>query len=206
MQPNPILIDQDGVLADFVLGLYQELERRLAPADFAHMPDMNTAETFYVEDCINSGDPKYDIWLKNQVIHVVDTWEGMFRDIPPIPGAVEHVQLLQDLAAKHNIGVRICTAPHVEHKTCHSDKAAWAAKHLGDTWAKQMIMSHDKTVVRGLVLLDDKPKVTGSLEPMWEHVVFGAPCNRHTDRIRVDGWSEASVMTILNRALERNRE
>ena len=201
MQHNPILIDQDGVLADFVLGLYQELERRFSPADFACMPDMKTAETFYVEDCINTGDPAKDIWLKNQVVHVVDTWEGMFRDLPPIPGAVEGVKHLQNEAAKYDIGVRICTAPHVEHKTCHSDKAQWADRILGPTWAKQMIMSHDKTLVRGLVLLDDKPKVTGSLEPMWSHVVFGAPCNRNTKNIRVEGWNDATISTILDRAL-----
>ena len=69
---------------------------------------------------------------------------------------------------------------------------AQARQHLGDDWVKRLILCHDKTLVHGDVLVDDKPEVTGSNPvPSWEHVLFGAPYNRHiTDRRRIGDWTE----------------
>ena len=43
-------------------------------------------------------------------------------------------------------------------------------------------MCADKTLVRGDVLIDDKPHVTGSNAPTWQHLLYDAPYNRDIER------------------------
>merc|ERR1712050_254760 len=63
-----------------------------------------------------------------------------------------------------------------------------------------MILCQDKTTVRGDILIDDKPHITGMHPPTWQQCVFGAPYNKsRTDLPRFDHWAnwEPSVMRIL---------
>jgi hypothetical protein len=39
----------------------------------------------------------------------------------------------------------------------------------------RVILTHDKTLVRGDVLIDDKPGITGNMIPAWKHLVFDSP-------------------------------
>jgi len=60
---------------------------------------------------------------------------------------------------------------------CHSEKAQWVEKHLGSYWLKKLIITKDKTVVYGNVLIDDKHPITGALKPMWDQIVYDQPYN-----------------------------
>lgn len=203
MKNFPILIDQDGVIADFVTGMYTELKRFCPPARFELLPKPHELEHFYIEDSINTGDPTLDAELKELINEVVDNRTHFFYRLPPIENAIFQLNRLAELASQEGIDVRICTAPHVENRTCHSDKANWAERHLSYQWAKNMIMTHDKTLVQGLVLVDDKPHVKGIMTPTWQHIVFDAPYNQASGMPRVSGWNDATVKTIMQIALER---
>ena len=37
----------------------------------------------------------------------------------------------------------------------------WVEEHLGRDWTLRLILTRDKTVVNGHILIDDKPKITG---------------------------------------------
>lgn len=201
-QNLPILIDQDGVVADFVGGLYHHLKQFLQPEEFAALPNGQTLKTFYIEDCVDTGDRALDAKLKSLINEAVNDVPDLFLSLPAMPGARQHLKLLQERAAEQGIDVLLCTAPHVENKNCHSNKAWWATRYLGPSWAKHMIMTHDKTLVQGLVLVDDKPAVTGRLQPTWQHIVFDAAYNQESPGPRVFGWSEQSVQVILDTALK----
>jgi 5'-nucleotidase len=55
----------------------------------------------------------------------------------------------------------------------------------------RLIITRDKTHVKGKLLVDDKPFVTGTGIPSWEHVVFTAPYNLAlTDRKRLSSWND----------------
>lgn len=202
MQNLPILIDQDGVLADFVKGLYHQLQHFTTPELFKLMPDPLKLTQFYIDESVDTGNAHHDAVLKALICEIVDDHSGLFLGLPEIEGAMHYVQQLQAEAAKEGIGVVICTAPHVRNRTCHSDKANWVRIHLNELWAKHMIMTHDKTLVQGLVLVDDKAVITGALTPTWRHIVFDASYNRETPGPRVHGWNEQTVATIMEHAVK----
>lgn len=110
---------------------------------------------------------------------------GFYRNLQPFPGAVE---ALNDMLAEGH-DVHIVTSPWIDNVTCASDKLANIEETLGKGWAKRTIITSDKTIVRGDILLDDKPDIDGSITPTWEHVYFTQPYNRdRTDKRRLDNW------------------
>jgi hypothetical protein len=83
---------------------------------------------------------------------------------------------------------------------CASEKYEWVVRHFGQGAAGRVIMTSDKTAVRGDVLIDDKPRITGAHTPTWKHVLFDAPYNQAArGRPRLlswGGWEDAVVAAL----------
>ena len=94
--------------------------------------------------------------------------------------------------------VRICTAPLSRFTHCVPEKFQWVEDHLGPEWVARIVLTKDKTLVRGDVLIDDKPEVTGRLVPTWEHLVFEAPYNTASRGRRVN-WGNWREFLAANR-------
>jgi 5'-nucleotidase len=103
------------------------------------------------------------------------------RDLPPITGATEALRAL--LEQGHD--VRICTSPLNQYRNCVPEKYEWIERHLGPEFVTRMIVSKDKTIVYGDVLVDDNPSVKGPCLAKWQHVIFDQPYNRHVDGARM---------------------
>lgn len=114
---------------------------------------------------------------------------GFYRNLEPIPGALEAAAALKDLARSGKLSVFILTAPMTRHATCAQEKVAWVEHYLGPWWVDGMCIIRDKTRVNATYLVDDKPDVTGSMTPTWEHIVFEAPYNRDVNRKRLTHWA-----------------
>ena len=73
-----------------------------------------------------------------------------------------------------------------------SGAPAAAPTRLGPEWLQRLVLTSDKTLVRGDLLIDDKPQVSGQERlPSWEHVVFDAPYNRGTaHNLRLGSWAK----------------
>ncbi|WP_455003872.1 5' nucleotidase, NT5C type, partial [Cardiobacterium hominis] len=78
------------------------------------------------------------------------------------------------------------------------EKIAWVEEHLGFDWTARVMLTKDKTLVRGDILIDDKPEISGSLSPVWQHWLYDAPYNRHINTPRRIRWQDpASWATLL---------
>merc|ERR1712048_1424895 len=94
--------------------------------------------------------------------------------------------------------VMICTSPVANSRYCAQEKWEWVREHLGDAWLKRLILTCDETTVRGDFLIDDKPVITGSQQPLWTQILFDAPYNVGVElgfRRRLHCWD--GVETVL---------
>ena len=78
-----------------------------------------------------------------------------------------------------------------QYENCVLEKYHWVSEHLGPDWINNIILTRDKTIVRGDILIDDIPEPKGIEKPEWEHVLFDSPYNRHITgkrRMTWDNW------------------
>jgi len=101
-----------------------------------------------------------------------------------MPGGLEAIREI----AERGYIVHICTKP-VLSSYCVQEKYDWIKKHLGEEWATRIVTTHDKTICRGTLLIDDHPNIRGSRFPSWRQVIFDQPYNRHrSDLPRLKSW------------------
>jgi len=98
----------------------------------------------------------------------------IFRDLHPISGAKESLNLMLQM----DWNVFLVSSPTTSNTYSYKDKCEWVKKHLGDDWAKRLILTKDKTMIRGNVLIDDKISVTGFYKPSWTHIIFLSSYNK----------------------------
>lgn len=173
--PTPlILVDVDDTIADFSGTVLTRLAETL-PA--SHIPPLATITTFELELSFPAE--------VRPTIRSTFRAPGFCRDLPPLPGAVDALHALVDAGAD----VRLLTAP-LSVASCPSDKWQWVERHLGADFTRRLILAKDKTLVRGDLLVDDKPHISGSLTPAWTHVRFTQPWNAGIPGPRLDRWSD----------------
>lgn len=168
-----VLVDMDGVLADFDDG-----HARLCAARGLPTTTPGVGRTSW--DILGVVDPAYrDV--------VLELWHspGFFRGLRPIDGAVAGLRGL--VAAGHDVW--ICTAPLRHHATCAHEKLAWVAHHVGRDFGERVIVAADKTLIHGDVLIDDRPDLVGVRAPAWEHVLYDASYNRAVHDRRRLTWA-----------------
>jgi len=91
-----------------------------------------------------------------------------FENLEPIPGAIESYFLLREKCE-----VFILSKPSVFNPLSYMEKRIWIEKHLGFKECERLILSCDKTLLRGDYLIDDLPQ-TGFMNPEWAHIQFGS--------------------------------
>lgn len=192
---KPILCDIDGVLADFVGGYY-EMSRLYKFRDLNKvLPDPNAIRTFYIEDSIR---PELRTQVIDQQIHDIVNEVGLFVNLRPIEDVVRGVKRLSEKSGRE---VFFVSAPHNSAKMSFTEKAIWIENHFGGNWLNNLILTRDKTLVSGIILIDDKPSPMGKFSPDWEHIVFDQTYNR--DDIHVKGkrrmfsWSDDQVDSLV---------
>lgn len=160
-----LLLDQDGVLADFDKAFWDLCQHLEIEMNILSMDDPNR-KRFMTDNIMNRKD-------SNRARQYVDFGKHRwFRDLPIMDGAQEGVAALEDAG----IDVWVCTKPLEANWRCRDDKAEWIRQyfpHLED----KMIFAPDKGLIKGDILLDDAPKVKWFDYAEWEPVVFPHPFN-----------------------------
>lgn len=180
-KPLIILIDLDNVIADQIGGFFSILKSE--HPDIA-LPDRSALTEFDIEK--NFPEPY------RELVRSIRLRAGFFENLPLIQGAVEGLNLISNFADD----VRIVTSPIWEWKHCVSEKYAWVAQNLGRQWTEKVILTRDKTFVRGDILIDDAPSVIGSLPPAWTHVLYDQPYNREVQHLERMSWSSVEAAMI----------
>jgi 5'-nucleotidase len=176
-----ILVDMDGVLADFE-GRFLDIWRQQHPDKlYIAREQRNTA---YLID-------QYPARYKDLIQHIFFA-PGFFRSLPPIPGGLE---ALTDMR-QANIEVFICTTPFAQFKNCVLEKFEWVEENLGPEWIERIILTFDKTLVSADYLIDDMPSITGLESPSWKHILYHCPQNaseQSKKRLTWDNWKEVML-------------
>ena len=85
--------------------------------------------------------------------------------------------------------VKFCSTPQI-NSTSHSDKCEWITNHFGEQMATDLILTHDKTLIKGDILIDDKVNVKGIRKPEWMHILFRSPYNiDHHPSYVLESWN-----------------
>lgn len=171
-----ILVDMDGVITDFD-GEFLKRWRERYPGQFYVPFDQRTK--FYVKD-------SYPEELKPLVAEIL-LEPTFFRDMMPMPGAKEALFEMDEMGLE----VFICSSPLSTYKNCVLEKYEWVENVLGPDWVKRIILTKDKTLVRGDYLIDDKPEITGVEDiPSWEHILYDRPYNKQGNKRRLtwENW------------------
>ena len=174
LAPVTILIDMDGVIVDWDKGFHTVWCNR-APVD--------RHRSYIMQECVPES-------LKEEA-KLISRNPGFFASLPPCEGAIDAVK---HLASLPGFCVFICSSPLLANPTCVEDKVAWIKTHFGHDWVERLILTRDKTTVRGDILIDDKPDIQGSQYPTWVQLVFDQPYNQKMceDRFkyRMQSWAD----------------
>lgn len=188
-----LLVDLDGVVADWGPEYDRQLE--LAGDDAAGIPRPAEHHSFD----LNEGRTKEE----KKIIRRVMSAPGFYANLQPIRHAREVLKGVRDQGHE----VHFVTSPFISNPTCASDKLNWVAKHFGNSWAARTIITVDKTMVRGDILIDDKPNITGSERPEWRHIIFGDyPYNRaeRLGRVWLKEWDSEELTFAIWAAIAKS--
>ena len=107
--------------------------------------------------------------LKERYKNNPDHIQGIFRNPPPINGAIEAVKKLQE-SGKYELF--IATSAPWGNPMSASDKRFWIEDYFGNLFHKKMFVTHRKDLLMGDYLIDDRTK-NGAGEFKGEHLHFG---------------------------------
>ena len=108
-----------------------------------------------------------------------DLIPGVFRDPPSIPGAINAVNTL---TSDPRFDVYIATSSPWNNPESASDKIWWIRKHFGDSLKKRIVITHNKNLLIGDYLIDDRT-ANGAGEFTGKHIHFGTEEFKNWDSV-----------------------
>lgn len=122
-----------------------------------------------------------------EVLKAALAHDDLYRDMEAYPGAVEMIHA----TAAAGYQILLASTPDVSNPHCAGFKQADVRRHFGSDWDTKLVLAHDKTVLNAVVLVDDKPEITGIHTPSWIQVFPDQSWNRHVvDAIRLHAWAD----------------
>ena len=184
---NVVLVDMDGVLADFDAAVLAHLPAEISRVARTH---------FYIAE-------DYPDHLAR--VESITSHPAFFLELPLIDNALQGWQRLIDAG----YGPRICSAPLSRNDQSVQNKLAWLRRHFvphfGERVVSDAIIDSRKYRYAALALIDDRPRVdTNNGQATWRHIVFDRPYNTHSSTaLRIRGWDDPDLEGILEAARRR---
>lgn len=175
---STILLDMDNTLVDWdekFLRLWFEDEEC---KDFDCKSLVTNRKNYMLQDCLPPHLRKSAYKQANKV--------GYYTDLKPFPGSIEAVRKMSEIGHQ----VFFVTVPNASQPSSAMEKMSWIGENIGEDYISKLILTFDKTVVKGEYLIDDKPLIVGSGKPTWKHIVYDQPYNQHVEGYRLKDWSQ----------------
>ena len=98
--------------------------------------------------------------------------QGFYLALEPIEGAIS---AMDKLLRAENVEAYILTAPSLYNPLSYTEKRLWVENHLGFEWVERLIISPNKALLKGDILIDDH--ITGRGQDKFEGqlIHFGGP-------------------------------
>lgn len=193
---DPILIDMDGVMEDWYGSVLRQLAQEAAKPGghnfydlLQHLPCSKTLPSWDIDGFVPSDLMKEFLYVLNH--------PSIFHETEAIG---DYKTAFEQLEEETGRKVFICTFPSLENPGCIEGKMKKVKDRLGKKWLDRLILTKDKSVVNGVVLVDDKPTPAGEHTPSWEHIVFDQPWNRAHQQGKpvITGWCDRNVINLIN--------
>lgn len=170
-----ILVDLDGTIADWGERWDYYLNRDYP---MSNVPRHNEQTSFNLRLGLGADDV--------DIVKKVMDYPKFYSLLKPIRGSLDAVREM------HNAGheVWIVTTPTVSNPNCAQDKYEWVEDMLGEFWVNRVILTFDKTLVKGDILFDDRPDIHGAVDPEWTQILYRQPYNRSSDLPAIEDWDE----------------
>lgn len=94
--------------------------------------------------------------------------KGFFENLLPLEGAIDAFKKLSEKYETYFLSTAPWTNIHAP-----SEKRIWVEKHLGEYAFKKLILTHNKGLLKGDFLIDDRT-LNGVEEFEGEHIHFGS--------------------------------
>ncbi len=164
-----VIFDMDEVLVDWEKGFALRFKEKFPHLEYKSVEER---EHWWLPN-------NYSEDIREAIGHIAFE-EEFFLNLHPKEGALEAVKWVFD----QGFGMAICTSPLWTRDAkiisrCIAEKILWIDKYFGELTPLfnpesklQITMTHDKTLVHGDILIDDRPEITGKCQPTWEHLLF----------------------------------
>ena len=171
-----ILVDMDGVLANFQLECLTRWRQKYPKSPFIPLEEIKNHDLCKDYESLHEG--------YGELMKAIYYQDDFYDNLPVINGALPVLDEMLDAGYE----VFICTAP-LRSAHCMTAKIQWMNHHFGNKWIDRMILTRDKTLICGDILIDDKPQITGLIKPHFVHILFDQPFNRNEPKNRITQWS-----------------
>lgn len=165
----------DGVIVD-IDKQFNEFWWRLHPD--VPLPDISQRKEFYIGKDLfppEHAEKAFNIFKQ----------KGYYRHVPFMKGAKEALTELWN--SEHEI--YIVTSASNSMPYAPSEKYEWVSEYLGKEFVDNLIICRDKSMIRGDIMVDDKPVVRGEENAVWEHVLYDASYNKDVPNLRRMTWA-----------------
>lgn len=157
-----LLLDMDGPIADFDQAFWDLCEQNRWDLNIESL-DGPGRKRFMTDNVVSAAH-------RRMARNVIDDTQW-FRHLPVTDGARAGMPALME-----HFDVWVCTKPLEVNRHCRDDKAYWLRRHFPEL-ERKLIITPDKSLVAGHVLLDDAIKYRWIGRADWTPVVFRSVFN-----------------------------